>query len=216
MGADAVKFQMFDKEDYEDPVIKQCWLSDDQLKLLKEYADSKRIEWFCTPEKPRHIEFLKGLGVKHMKVNHKMCADEEFLNLIKAAGIPVFISVPPEKLDEALPVIGKVFYQDPDAPTVNVLYCVAKYPPELSELKLSRLWDGRDVYSGFSNHYPDSFIPITIMTLLEWQSNFIGDKVIEVHVKVDNWHNCPDANVSVDMIGLKEIINAKETLGEML
>jgi len=216
VGADAVKFQMFDQEDYENPLVKKCWLSDDQLKELKEYADTKEIEWFCTPEKPRHIEFLKCLGVKHMKVNHKMCDNEEFLALIKNAGLPVYISVPLEKLDEALPIIGKLFFSDPDAPMVNILYCIPKYPPELSDLKLNTFQNNKDVYSGFSSHYPDSFVPIIAMALIECNSLFIGDKVIEVHVKLDNWHQCMDGEVSVDMVGLIEIIRAKENLGEMM
>lgn len=205
VGADAVKFQMFSIEDYSDPEIKKCWLSKKDMKELKEYADSISIEWFCTPEKVWHIETLKNIGVKRLKVNNKMCDDEEFLKAIRATNLPVFISVPPDKLKTTWPIIEKLWISDDNAPKCDLLYCIPKYPPEINEIKLA---SADDVYTGFSNHYPDPFVPIVALAM--------GYEIIEVHVKLDNWHICPDQKVSIDMPGLLEIVKAKEMLEEML
>jgi sialic acid synthase SpsE len=204
---DAVKFQMFDKGDYADrPEIEKCFLSREHLKELKKFADEVGIEWFCTPEKIEHIEFLKNLGVKRLKVNHLMCDNGEFLCAIRDADLPVYISVPPEKSDKATEMIMSIFHENPLSPLAKILYCPPKYPSEPEDMKLKQDYGCK--ISGFSCHNSNPLIPILFMAA--------GYEIIEVHVKLDNWHVCPDANVSVDMIGLRKIVEAKKMLEEML
>ena len=219
VGADVVKFQMFDKEDYSGHKdILKCWLSDQKLRELKEYADKKEIEWLCTPEKSRHIKFLQELGVKRLKINNLMCLDKKFLKEAAKTGLPLIISVPPEKFKQAAAIIPGILdkYGMKYVPGhYRIMLCIAKYPPDLSDFKLDKtegeafrsLAHNGMIYDGYSNHYPDPMVPILMMSR--------GFSPVEVHVRIDNWHSCVDEKVSIDMTGLRKIVQARDMMRSM-
>ena len=197
-GASAVKFQVFDKEDYVREDIKKCWLSREQLKVLKEYADIVGIEWFATPEKPEHVDFLESLGVNKYKIRHTDCHNKELLKRVAATGKQVIISVTEDV--KASKIVD--FFVGKSKHYPIVLHCPNGFPPKLNQIHLYELL----MNGGFSNHYP-GILPCLIAVAFE-------AKLLEVHVKLDD--NCIDAGVSIDFNQLAELVKQARQVEEML
>ena len=81
-----------------------------------------------------------------------------------------------------------------DLPNLKWLYCVPKYPCDLSDLDFSDLSD----FDGYSNHSSKTIAPITAAIL--------GAKIIEVHITSDKTKDFADNSVSFDYSELEEII----------
>jgi len=77
---------------------------------------------------------------------------------------------------------------------IKWLYCVPKYPCDLSDLDFSRLQE----FDGYSNHCPRIIAPITAAIL--------GAKIIEIHITADKNKNFIDNNVSFGYNELNDIV----------
>lgn len=190
-GASAVKFQVFDKEDYNDERIKSCWLSNAQMAELKAFADNAKIEFMATPEKPAHVDFLESLGVDKYKVGHNHSLDDALLSRIAKTGKPVFISVS-DVFDrcKTRELVSKLGFNA----RVHYLYCIPKYPPSIRELNLSTI--KRFSFEGYSNHCP-SILPC-VLAVTQTAA------IIEVHVMID--YDCVDKAVSVSFKELGQLV----------
>ena len=75
------------------------------------------------------------------------------------------------------------------------MYCVPKYPSKLEDVDFSII----KKFDGYSNHNPQSIIPIT--------ATILGAKIIEVHITSNKSQKFIDNNVSFDFNELEEIVN---------
>ena len=80
-------------------------------------------------------------------------------------------------------------------PQLKWLYCVPKYPCNLTDLDFSNMKD----FHGFSNHCRQIIAPVTAAIL--------GAKIIEVHITSDKSKDFVDNNVSFDYSELREMAN---------
>lgn len=207
-GADAVKFQAFEFEHIEkhsraNQIIKSSVMEFAVASVLKEYAESLKIEWYATPFSVNAFDMLERLKVQRYKIRER---DARFLTQQPApekidwrsgealmfrkilhTQKPVFVSTQKIPLDMTL--LGN--------PNVSWLYCVPKYPPTLEDLDFSKM----DSYQGYSNHYPEIAVPFAAVMR--------GARAIELHVVEDRQKDiadAPDIAVSLDFDELAEFV----------
>lgn len=186
-GADCVKFQVFDESviaGYSEPLksrLTKMVLSKDDLVRLKSVSDRYGIEFMATPMFREAVDWLDPL-VSKFKVRYADRMNLELINYILYKNKPVYIST-----DKLLPYSHDDF-----------IYCVPKYPPELSDIKLPRFrcvcGNGYSRFTGYSNHYPHPELAMIALSR--------GARYVEVHVKSSN--TCIDHAVSLsfDQLGV--------------
>lgn len=192
-GCDAVKFQAFNFDIVKDhPQAKRLLkssISGDNIEKIFNFAKEVNIEWFCTPMYPESIEILDPY-VKRYKIREfdgrKLLEDKtsDIFEKVLETGKEIIVST------NSSPKNSK-FYEKKN---IKWLYCVPKYPTNISELDFSQLKD----FDGFSNHTSDILIPII--------STVLGSEIIEVHVTMDKNKDFIDNNVSFDFDELKELV----------
>jgi len=194
-GFNAVKFQSFTEEMIKDHpeskrLIKSS-ISQDNVELINNLANSLDLEWFCTPMYLEAVDFLEPF-VNRFKLrefdgrNLLENFTTELFERVKKTGKEIIVS------SEKSPKNCK-FYNDPQ---VKWLYCVPKYPCELNELNFKNLLD----FDGYSNHCQNIIAPIT--------ASILGAKIIEIHVTSNKMKSFADNPVSFDYDEQKIIVNA--------
>jgi len=192
-GCDAVKFQAFNEKivgnhPQRSRLLKSS-ISRTNVEKINSIAKSVGIEWFCTPMYPEVVDVLKPF-VKRFKIR-------EFDSK------PLIEKQPSELFDKVLKTDKEIIVscqKSPretmyfEHPKIKWLYCVPKYPCELSDLDFSHLKD----FHGFSNHCTQIIAPIAAAIL--------GAKIIEVHITSDKSEDFIDNNVSFDYSELKEMV----------
>ena len=195
IGCNAVKFQAFQENTISSHpqasrLIKSS-ISDSNIHQINKLAKSIGIEWFCTPMYPEAVDMLDPF-VRRFKIrvaDAKPILDNkrsEILERILKTEKEIIIS------SEVSPVDNS-YYLDPK---IKWLYCVPKYPCELTEL------DFRNIrfFNGYSNHCPNFIAPLTAAIL--------GSSIIEIHITSDKSKDFFDNNVSFDYQELTYLVSA--------
>ena len=189
-NCDAVKFQSYNEEligsHPEKERLMKATVSEKNVKEIDHIAKSIGIEWFSTPMYPEAVDFLDPY-VERFKIREldgRLVKENYTSNLLEKVldtGKDVIISsqnIPPNNNFRS---------------KIKWLYCVPKYPCELSELNFENL----DKFDGYSNHCPHIIAPLT--------ASILGTRIIEVHVTIDKNRNFIDNNVSFDFEELKNL-----------
>lgn len=192
-GCDAVKFQSFKEElvashPAKDLLIK-CSISKHNVEEINQISKDIGIEWFCTPMYEEAVDILEPF-VKRYKIRvadgKPILKNEQtaLFNRISKTGKEIIISC------ETSPK-QSIFY---DNDMIKWLYCVPKYPCDLSDLDFTNFQE----FNGYSNHCPKIIAPIAAAILKA--------EIIEVHITADKNKNFVDNNVSFDYKDLNEIV----------
>ncbi len=193
-GCQAVKFQAFQEEQIKNHpeksrLIKSA-VNKENVQSINQVAKSVGLEWFCTPMYPEAVEVLDPY-VKRFKVREfdgRQLLENKVSELIKQIletkkEIIVSSQKSPQK---------SINYNNSN---ISWLYCVPKYPCELSDLDFSNLKN----FDGYSNHCPQIIAPVA--------SAIRGAKIIEIHITSNKKYSFIDNNVSFDYNELQEIVN---------
>ena len=184
VGFNAVKFQSFEqsmvKDHPEASRLIKTSISKSNVETINELSKSVGIEWFCTPMYPLAVHILEPF-VKRFKIRVadgrpllENKSSELFEKILKTEKEIIISS---EKTPK-----GTKFY---DIPKIHWLYCVSKYPCELTDLDFRNIND----FEGYSNHCPNLVAPLTAVAL--------DIKILEVHITSDKSKNYADNNVSL-------------------
>jgi sialic acid synthase SpsE len=204
-GADVVKFQIYDarvlfpqkgNEWFEYNC--QTELSRDQVELLAEECDRVGIEFFASVFDVERVGWTEDVGVKRYKIASRSIHDRDLVQAIARTGKPVIASLGMWEGAE-FPVI------ETRAP-VYFLYCVSKYPAELSELKLGSV--DFEKYSGFSDH------SIGITAALVAFSRGAG--IVEKHFTLDRSLYGPDHLCSMTPEELVRLRRSRDEIAQCL
>lgn len=192
---DAVKLQCFKKELVEKhPKAEQLInssVSSKNIEDIKKISEEIGIEWFATPMYPDAVKLLNPY-VKRFKIRHSdgisivENQESDILKQILETGKDVIIS------SQKNPKNSKYFTN----PKIKWLYCVPKYPCEISDLDFSDF----NSFDGYSNHLPDLIAPIIAATM--------GVEIIEVHVTESKSMDFIDNPVSFDFNELKMLVKS--------
>ena len=204
-GADAVKFQVYNKENLykvfpgedvlRDPKCEQLMgimLDKEKLQHLKDVADGAGIEFFATPMFPEAVDWLNDIGVKRFKIRY---ADRDNKELITKA------------INTEKQVIVSCDFVDPNRvwtfiDNVSLMYCIPEYPPK--KVVLPQTFS---VFTGYSNHYPSIVPPLAAAAR--------GAKIIEVHVKQEKTTPIDDA-VSITFQELTELVKLVRVMEDVV
>jgi N,N'-diacetyllegionaminate synthase len=189
-GCDAVKFQSYThdmiKSHPEHERLIKSSISKDNIDEIDNIAKHVGIEWFCTPMYPEAVDLLNPY-VKRFKIR-----ESDSRILLKNETSDIIDNVLSTKKEiiassESNPINSKYYDK------IKWLYCIPKYPCNLSDLSFGHL----DDYFGYSNHCPNIIAPLTAAIL--------GSKIIEIHITSSKSKNFIDNPVSFDYGELRQL-----------
>ena len=222
-GADAIKFQhhLPDEEmlkdvpmsaNFKEPlyeILKKFSLSLEQHKELKKYCDSKNIIYMCTPFSKKAADEIEDL-VDLFKIGSGELTDHPTLIEIAKKGKPMILSTGMsnvEEIEETLNILRK-FNEN-----IMILNCTSEYPPNYKDINVKlipKLKEKFGIIVGHSDHTPDNYSCFAAVSC--------GAKIVEKHIILNKLHPGPDQNVSIDPMGLQDLVEGirkiEQSLGE--
>lgn len=180
-GADVAKFQLYEARALF-PKEGNEWfgyncrteLGHDQIRMLAEECARADIEFMASVFDIERIAWLEDVGMRRYKIASRSIFETGLIQAVAATGKPMIVSL--GKWDRpGLPGIKA-------SGGVDYLYCIAKYPPALTEVHLRKA--DFNLYSGFSDH--------TIGTAASIAAIARGARIIEKHFTLDKTMVGPD------------------------
>lgn len=226
-GVDAVKFQswspktLISKEEYDrnqsyddspkkhfgslKEMVEKYYLREDQHYELKDYCDSKGVDFSSSPFSSSEVKLLNDIGVPFMKIASMDINNFELLESIAEVKKPVILSTGMSSLSEIDKAIE--FLNQRDCYEIILLHCISIYPPEYQDIHLrniTMLQKTFDLPVGFSDHTIGYSIPLASVAL--------GACVIEKHFTIDK--NLPgwDHEISADPTEMKIICEQSKNI----
>jgi sialic acid synthase SpsE len=204
-GADVAKFQLYEARALF-PKEGNEWfdynckteLSRDQIRMLAEECDKCGIEFMASVFDIERIAWLEDVGMKRYKIASRSIFEMDLVNAVAATGKPMLVS------------LGK--WDRPGLPDikaeggVHYLYCIAKYPPALTEVHLGKA--DFSVYAGFSDHTIGTAAPLAAMAR--------GARIIEKHFTLDKGMVGPDHRGSATPAELAEMCTFRDDIEQIL
>ncbi|MDP2385490.1 MAG: N-acetylneuraminate synthase family protein [Bacteroidota bacterium] len=139
-GADAIKVQLYTETQFG---AERAYLSMsfDQLKRLKQYADTLNIPLFATPFTQDRLDWCIDLKLPYLKVAARMHAESpDLVEKIMSYNIPTFVSIPSDYDVNKVKKYDHAIY----------LYCVVKYPTRVDEFSMPDFKNS--IFHGISDH----------------------------------------------------------------
>lgn len=217
-GVHCVKFQMrdmetlyrkseYDEEDlgveYTKDLLGKFNLTVEQHRLLKNYADSKNIDYLCTPWDMKSVEILEKFKVPAYKVASADFTNLPLLNVLQNTGKPLILSTGMTSADDFQKVMK---YLHSSQSQFALLHCNSTYPAPFDDINLRQLENLKKYCSiiGYSGH--ERGIAITLAAYS------MGARIIERHVTLDRSMEGPDHAASLEP---KELIDLIKGLNEI-
>ncbi len=214
-GADCVKFQKRDFSELyvnrfiENPDIfdqqiqyslfaqKRAELSEDKLIYLKKYAESKGLDFLCTPFDKKSVDFLETLNISAYKVASADLTNFPLLDYISKIKKPIIISTGMSNYSE---IEQTVNFLNSRNMTFCLLHCNSTYPAMFEEinLKFMNVLKNFGVPVGYSGH--ERGLAISVAATL------FGACIVERHITLDRTMKGPDHSASLEPEGLRRLI----------
>ncbi|MDO6507254.1 N-acetylneuraminate synthase family protein [Colwellia sp. 4_MG-2023] len=215
-GVDAVKFQTFraDKHvskfaempeyltDYDNihDLIKTLELERDWQKPLKEYAESKGLQFFSSPCDYEAVDSLEALNVPAHKIASFDLPDLDLVRYIAKTGKPVLLSTGMADWMEIQRAVDVC--REEGNEQIILFQCTSLYPAptKLSNLKsMKKMRDMFNVVVGYSDHTLGDLIPIASVAM--------GSAIIEKHFTLDRSLPGPDHSFAMEPEELAVMVN---------
>ena len=203
-GADFVKFQCYTPDElvalrgdgpapepwgaqgwtmralYEKAQTPHAW-----FRALVKHCAELGMPWFSSVFGPESLALLESLGCSAYKIARLDNDADVLIDDVVRRGKPVLVS------DDAR-YVGR--WRSP----FTWLYCPAGYPPPAEEIDIPNFKNGDENYSGLSSHCLDPRLPIAAVAR--------GAKLLEYHVQLDDEPSELEANVSLTMTQLAQMV----------
>ena len=217
-GVDAVKFQAFktknlildniakapyqlkttNNQETQSDMLKKLEVGTDDMRLLKEYAESKGLIFLATPFEEDSLNELCDMEVLALKVAATDLTNVQFLKQIAAKNKPIILSAGMCYLEEVKKALETI---SPINDRVILLQCTANYPisDEEANLGVIRTFiDSFNMLVGYSDHSKGvGAAPYAVVS---------GAKVVEKHFTLDKNMAGPDHKASIEPSELKELV----------
>ena len=221
-GANAVKVQTYTADSltldlntgYFAPKMEGLWKGQNAYKVfsqgalpyewhkpLKEYTESKGLEFFSSPFDKEGVDLLQSLDVPRYKIASFEITDIPLIEYVAKQGKPIIISTGVASLsdiDLAVETCRKVGNND-----ITLLKCTSEYPAKADMANLLTIPNLRDTFGvkvGLSDHTMGNTVPVVAVTL--------GATVIEKHFILDRSLGGVDAAFSMEPKEFSEMVNA--------
>jgi len=207
-GVDAVKFQLFCQPEVPSvwDSIKKYYLPPSKLMRLRDYAESKGLDFLCSTFGIWSTKALSEMKLRKLKIPSGKIANDEYLKhasklfdeFILSTGMSTMMEV-----KRALDILGK--------PT-TALHCVSAYPAPMDQMNLLAIQTMKKRLKcpvGLSDHSEGILASVIAVSL--------GAVMIEKHITLDRDQEGPDHKCSlvpVELFGLVQAIrDAEKSLG---
>jgi sialic acid synthase SpsE len=211
-GADAAKFQswdkgIFSKKVYEDnyfltddyrnrtdhtleSIVEEFAVTKDDLAVLSKHCAKVEIDFASTPFEPEQVDALVDLGAPFVKIASMDVNNDRILRRAAESGLPVVMSVGMASLGEIDVAVSTL--EEAGAVQVVLLHCTALYPTPEEEVNLLAMDTLRQFghLVGFSDHTLGPDISLAAVAR--------GAVVIEKHFTLDKSMFGWDHKMSMD------------------
>lgn len=220
-GADAVKFQAYQVEDflldrtltyeYDDAgghhtesqweMFKRCELSWDALAELQAECDRLGVMFHATPSSPEGVRLLAEMGAACLKNGSDYLTRLDVIEAMGRTGLPTVISTgmgTDAEVDQAYRA-----FRDTRNDKLILLHCVSRYPTLLEEAGIGRivqLQERHQCLVGYSDHTEGVYAAVAAVAL--------GACWVEKHFTVDKQGQGPDHRFSADPAEFREMRDA--------
>jgi N,N'-diacetyllegionaminate synthase len=224
-GVDAVKFQMHIAEaessehepfriqfSLEDKTRFDYWkrmsFSLEQWRAIKQYCESLRLDFICSPFSNLAVDWLEEIGIQLYKIGSGEVNNFLILEKIAQTEKPVILSSGMssyEELDNAV-----AFLKERNV-SFSVLQCTTSYPTQPEQYGLNVIQELKSRYGvavGFSDHSAriETCIAATVL----------GASILEFHVVFDRQLFGPDAKASLTIPEVKDLVQAVRSIAKSL
>ena len=175
-------------------------LKDEDYIKLQKVADNEGVDFFASPWDEKSLNFLKEINVPIIKIPSVEIKNFELLEKYSKCGKPIILSTgtaTQSDIDAALKILKE------NTNNIILLQCTSSYPSKFNEIDLKVINTFKNKYGclvGFSGHEPGINVAVGAVAL--------GAKVIEKHVTLNKNMNGTDHLASIDMVELKNMVNA--------
>lgn len=215
-GVDAIKFQTHIAEaessihepfrvnfSYEDKTRYDYWdrmgFTFEQWRDIKQHCEKAGLEFLSSPFSQAAVDWLEELGVKRYKIGSGEVNNFLMLEKIAKTGKPIILSSGMssfQELDEAVNFIES-FGND-----LTILQCTTSYPTPPERVGLNVIQELKTRYPkatiGLSEHTSKIYTSIAAVAL--------GAEVLEFHAVFDRRMFGPDANSSLTIDEIKQLV----------
>jgi len=218
-GASAVKFQNYYTEDFlsdraltheyvsggktvvesQFDMFKRCELSAEQLDMLRDYTQSRGVEFFSTPTSERGLADLVRLGVPLLKNGSDYLGHLPLIRSMARTGIPTVLSTGMATLEDVEDAV--LAYREAGGRDLLLLHCTSSYPTPDADVNLNKIGTlaaAFDCLVGFSDH--------TWGTLAAQSACMLGACFVEKHFTTRRDLPGPDQRFSSTPEELAELI----------
>lgn len=201
-GADVAKFQVYDARALF-PKEGNEWfdyncrteLSRTDVETLAAECKAQGIEFMASVFDVERVAWLEAVNVRRYKIASRSVGDRSLIDAVASTGKAMLVSLGMWK--------GEDFPKISAPGGVGFLYCISKYPTDLSELHFGNVDFKR--YAGFSDH--------TIGTDAAMIALSRGALVLEKHFTLDKTMYGPDHSGSMTADELAELSRFRDCLG---
>ncbi|MFA4991097.1 MAG: N-acetylneuraminate synthase [Candidatus Omnitrophota bacterium] len=232
-GADAVKFQTFRSEmcvtksapkalyqtrttlkgESQLEMSRKLELSDEDFRVLRDYAAKKGIMFLSTPFDLESVDFLDKLGLKIFKIPSGEIVNLPYLRKVGGLRKKIIMSTGMSDLREVKKALSVLIKSGTAKRDVTVLHCNTEYPTPMKDVNLSAMVTIRKslgVRVGYSDHTLGIEVPVAAAAL--------GAEVIEKHLTLDRKMKGPDHRASLEPDDFRKMVisirNIEMALGD--
>lgn len=173
-------------------------LSRADVETLATECERQGMEFMASVFDVERVAWLESVGMRRYKIASRSVKDQALIEAVANTGRPLLVSL--GMWD------GKKFPEIVAPGGVEFLYCVSKYPTELSDLNFSKVDFAN--YAGFSDHTVG--IDAAIIALSR------GARIIEKHFTVDKAMYGPDHSGSMTPGELAALSRFRDSLATAL
>lgn len=230
-GADVIKFQTFVPEELltrsapkaayqkintnssesQIEMLEKLALTFDEFLELKEYSNSRNIEFLTTSFGEISTQFLFELDLQRIKIPSGEITNYPYLKKLAGAKKETIISTGMSDVVEIQEAIDVLLSEGLKRSDLTILHCVSEYPTSLKNINLSKMIAIKDLFHtsvGFSDHTDGIKASIVAVSM--------GATVIEKHITLDKNMPGPDHKASMEFNSFLEMVNGIREVEEIL
>jgi len=230
-GADAVKFQYYRTENiitknaktanYQSKntgetnqyqLLKKLELTEENLRNIKKFCKTKKIEFLCSAFDITDLRILLKLGIKKIKIASGEITNLPYLRFISSLKKKIILSTGMATMSEIKKAIKILISGGVKKHQISLLHCTSDYPASVNEANLLAINSMNSFFNldcGYSDHTEGTEVSIAAVAL--------GAKIIEKHFTISKSMTGPDHKASLNPAELafmiKAIRNIEQALG---
>lgn len=216
-GGECVKFQAHGVDDEMIPndvipgnstrsiwdIIDECTLTPDEELRCKQHAESRGLIYLSTPFSREAADRLANFGVEAFKIGSGECNNIPLIRHIARFHKPMIVST---GMNDASSIARTVEALEDEGAEFALLHCTSMYPTPYESIRLGCISELRETYPntviGISDHSLSNLPALAAVAL--------GASIIERHFTSDKSWTGEDINISIDPIGLKELLDGSK------